>query len=61
MKFIPYLLLIGLVGCVRTINVPESTANKAAATHKVWLSEDYVLWQDYNGFGCGDVTRSQNG
>jgi len=45
---------------LKTITVPAATADKTSHTHKVWLSPDYMSWQDQDGFGCGHVMHLGN-
>lgn len=55
MKWLAFMIV--LVGCNKPVHVLPPTFH----THKVWLSESYLTWQDADGFGCGHIDRSNNG
>ena len=54
-----YLLLFAIlaVGCSRSHHDPDVMYG----THKVWMNESSLSYQDSRGFGCGRVDRSDNG
>ncbi len=56
-----FALLILLCGCSARPQLPNGYIPMTHGTHKVWLSQDYVTWQDDEGFGCGNVYRTRNG
>ena len=54
-----YLLLLVLftVGCSK----PSPGPDVMTGTHKVWTNQNFLEYENDRGFGCGDITRSDNG
>jgi hypothetical protein len=45
----------------KTIHVPLATANRTDHTHKEWASDDWLIYLDTAGFGCGHVSHQPDG
>ena len=53
------LVAMVLFGCKQPSK--QSAPWVTTGTHKVWRDADYLDYMDEHGFGCGNVSRSNNG
>ena len=61
LKFLVAFLSLSCAGCIKTIHIPQSTADKTAHTHRAQFASDMLIWEDDNGFGCGHVLSMYDG
>lgn len=56
MKAFALLSLVLISGCSH-----HPPPDVMVGTHKVWLDQEYLTYENEDGFGCGNITRTNRG